>query len=111
LARHLPQLAHANGDLKVAFLRFLEAHQLALPRCNVRLHGILVDAYWPELGLVIELDGKGNHGTGAQRRRDARKSATLRAHGLSVLRLDWHDLHTRADVTLAKLTRAGVQRP
>jgi very-short-patch-repair endonuclease len=65
-----------------------------LPRVNVRLHGILVDAYWPEQGVVVELDGKDNHSSPAQIRRDRANELTLRAHGLIVLRYDWDLVHT-----------------
>jgi hypothetical protein len=110
LAHRLPQLAYARSPLEVAFLLLLEAHHLPLPRLNVRLHGILVDAYWAELGLVVELDGRGNHGTAAQKRRDAGYMETLRHHGLTVRRFDSHDVHARVPATLAALAEVGVVR-
>ena len=110
LEQRLPQLAYTNGPLEEAFLFLLETHGLRLPRFNVRIHGILADVYWPELNLVVELDGEDNHGTAAQRRRDARDAATLRSHGLTVLRFDWHDVHTHTAATLQTLVDRGVQR-
>jgi very-short-patch-repair endonuclease len=112
LHKHLPQLAYVNGDLELAFLLLLEAKLLPLPRFNVRLHGILVDVYWKELGLVLELDGSGNHGTAAQKRRDVNYMEILRGHGLTVERFDWWDVHThtRQVVMLAKLAELGVRR-
>ncbi len=110
LENRLPQLAYTNGPLEVAFLLLLDANHLVLPRFNVRLHGILVDVYWKELGLVIELDGEGNHGTAAQKRRDANDAETLRSQGLTVIRFDWDDVHTHAAATLTSLAEQGVQR-
>ena len=111
IARRLPQLAHCRSPLEIAFLLLLEAHGLGLPaKVNVWLHGVFVDMYWPELALVVELDGEGNHGTPAQRRRDAANDATLAAHGIGVLRLNWDDVHERAGATLTRLARLGVTR-
>jgi very-short-patch-repair endonuclease len=49
----------------------------------------MVDAYFPDQGLVVELDGDANHRTGAQRRRDRRNEMILRGLGLEVLHYDW----------------------
>jgi very-short-patch-repair endonuclease len=111
LAQRLPQLARTRSPLEIAFLLLLEAHHLTLPRVNVWLHGVLVDAYWPELGLVVELDGRGNHETAAQKRRDQTAGARLASHGLTVVRLDWHDVHSRQAGTLNRLRELGVTRP
>ena len=110
LIRHLPQLAYTNGPLEEDFLFLLDDHHLALPRFNVRLHGILVDAYWPELDLVIELDGGANHGTAAQKRRDKSYMKILRAHGLTVVRFDSDDVRARPAATLRRLGELGVPR-
>ncbi len=110
LANRLPQLARTRSPLEIAFLLLLEAHRLPLPRVNVYLHGILVDAYWPELRLVVELDGKDNHETAAQKRRDASHAKRLRAHGLTVERFDWDDVHTHHAATLRRLRELGVCR-
>jgi very-short-patch-repair endonuclease len=107
---HLPTLAYTNGPLEEDFLFLLERHRLPLPRFNVRLHGILVDAYWRAVDLVVELDGGANHGTPAQLRRDAADTAALRAKGLTVKRFDSHAVRHRELSVLASLTDAGVRR-
>jgi Protein of unknown function (DUF559) len=90
---HEPKLAYVNGRLEENFLTWCEKQRLPLPRVNVWVHGILVDAYWPESNLVVELDGGGNHSTRAQIRRDRSNELTLRAHGLRVARYDWALVH------------------
>jgi hypothetical protein len=95
LAGHQPKLAHANGPLEETFVEFCERWRLPIPRLNVRVHGILVDAYWPAAGLVVELDGHANHSSPAQRQRDRRRDLDLRTHGLTVLRYDWALLRER----------------
>ena len=109
LEHHLPQLAHTNSPLEDDFVILLDAHHLRMPRLNVWLHGVLVDAYWPELKLVVELDGEGNHGTAAQLRRDGSRAERLRAHGLTVLRFTGPEVRQHSAATLARLARHGVQ--
>ena len=93
LREHQPLLARANGRLEEDFLAWCERFQVPLPRVNVRVHGVLVDAYWPAARLVVELDGVANHSSLAQLRRDKRNELTLREHGLVVVRYDWALLH------------------
>jgi len=51
-----------RSDRERALLKLLARAQLPKPLTNVRLHGYLVDAYWPEHGLVLEFDGWQAHG-------------------------------------------------
>jgi very-short-patch-repair endonuclease len=73
----------------------------------VKLHGEEPDCYWPASSLVVELDGDGNHGTPAQRRRDRLKDMKLRGHGLTVVRYGSdqvnHDATTVAADVLAQI--------
>ena len=85
-----PRLKYANGRLEEAFYALCERRGLPLPRLNLYVHNIKCDAYWPDQGLVVELDGKDGHSSPAQQRRDRRNDMALRGHGLTVLRYDWH---------------------
>jgi hypothetical protein len=89
LATHQPQLAFANGRFEENFILFCERWKIPMPVFNVRVHGVLVDAYWAQPGLVVELDGADAHSSAAQRHRDKSNDLTLRRHGLAVLRYDW----------------------
>lgn len=93
LAIHQPRLAHTNSPLEDDFLLWCERWSVPLPRVNVRVHGVLVDAYWPKQGVVVELDGSDNHSSPAQIRRDRANELTLRGHGLVVVRYDWDLVH------------------
>ncbi|HEY1591698.1 MAG TPA: DUF559 domain-containing protein [Solirubrobacteraceae bacterium] len=95
LAIHQPRLARTNGRLEYDFFEWCEAWRVPLPLVNEPLHGIRVDAHWPEQGVVVELDGGDNHSSPAQRRRDKANDLLLRSHGLVVLRYDWDLLHAR----------------
>ncbi len=89
LQTHQPELAYTNGKLEEAFLYLCERFDLQVPKFNAMVHGEQVDAYWPEHGLVVEVDGLDNHSSPAQIRTDRRKDLKLRAHGLRVVRYDW----------------------
>jgi hypothetical protein len=108
LNNRLPQLAYCKSPLEVAFLLFCEAHHLPLPKVNTIVHGTEVDMYWRELGLVVELDGNGNHGTAFHKRRDATTMAKLRGSGLTVIRLGGDDVHVLQAATLTTLAGAGL---
>jgi very-short-patch-repair endonuclease len=73
----------------VRFCERRERNGIPLPQGNVTIGGVMVNAYFPDQGLVVELDGDANHRTGAQRRRDRRNEMILRGLGLEVLRYDW----------------------
>ena len=118
LEHHQPRLAYTNEGLEEDFLVWCERFDVPLPRVNIRVHGVLVDAHWPTHGLVVELDGLGAHSSVAQLRTDKRNELKLREHGLTVLRYDWLLLHqaprrVHADLTshLDRLMSAKVQDP
>ncbi len=90
-----------RSELEDRFLRFLRMHGLLMPATNVRVDtrrgGFEVDCHWPEVGLVVELDGYRFHSGGIARTRDARKERALVAAGLAVMHVTWFDLTERAD--------------
>jgi hypothetical protein len=71
---------------EVQALALLAAHGLPRPLVNAELLGEEVDFHWPELALVVELDGPG-HGRAPNRRDDARRDRRLRAAGWDVRRV------------------------
>ncbi len=111
LAIHQPQLAQTNGPLEYDFFEWCERWKVALPLVNERLHGVLVDAYWPDHGVVVELDGGDNHSSPAQRKRDKANDLLLRSHGLVVLRYDWDLVHLRPRAVYDDLMRTITRGP
>ena len=109
LDSYMPELAHTKSELEDAFLYLCRRFNIPLPQVNTLLHGVEPDCHWPEYGLVVELDGDGNHGSPAQRRRDRHKEVKLRAHGLTVIRYGWdqviHDDRTVATDVLGQIAR------
>lgn len=107
LGTYIPQLAHTKSDLEDEYLYLCRRHGIPLPTVNARVHGQEPDCFWPELGLVVELDGGRNHSSASQRHRDQRKDLDLRAHGLTVVRYSedqvFNDPERTAADTLAQL--------
>jgi very-short-patch-repair endonuclease len=83
-----------RSDRERALLKLLARAQLPKPLTNVRLHGYLVDAYWPEHGLVLEFDGWQAHGHRGAFDRDRKRDQVMLANGLRAMRVtDRHLMH------------------
>ena len=91
-----------------------ERFKLPLPEPNAWVAGWKVDFYWPEHGVVVEVDPYGNHHTPAQVDRDRRKDLALRARNLAVNRYSGDQVEQTPDAvgtdlatTLARRRRAA----
>lgn len=87
LALWAPELLRIRSVLEGWFILVWVNRGLPMPQVNVRVFGREVDLYWPELDLVLELDGDSFHSDPAQKRIDAEKQRYLEARGLTVRRL------------------------
>lgn len=88
LALWQPELGRIRSVLEGTFLLAWIAYGGAMPKVNAKVFGYEVDAYWPDHGLVVELDGRTYHRGPVSRARDAEKDRYLRSRGLTVLRFD-----------------------
>jgi very-short-patch-repair endonuclease len=95
------------------FRELMRLAQLPQPKTNVRLHGYSVDAYWPDLGVVVEVQSQKFHLTKAALERDTRKAARLTAAGLTVSYVTWVQMDEEPFAVVARvaqvLARAGAQ--
>jgi very-short-patch-repair endonuclease len=83
-----------RSERERALLRLVAQAQLPKPLTNVRLHGYLVDAYWPEQRLVLEFDGWQAHGHRHAFERDRKRDQVMLANGLRAMRVtDRHLVH------------------
>jgi very-short-patch-repair endonuclease len=83
-----------RSERERALLRLIDQAQLPRPLTNVRLHGFLVDAYWPAEGLVLEFDGWQGHGHRNAFERDRKRDQVKLANGLRPMRVtDRHLKH------------------
>jgi very-short-patch-repair endonuclease len=81
---HLKGSAGTKSDLEDAF-HLLIRDRVPKPIANVKVLGHEVDAFWPELRLVVEVDGPG-HERPRAKRRDRRRDHERREAGYTVLR-------------------------
>jgi len=93
--------ASAESELERIFLDLLTDNDLPMPQTNVLVDGYLVDAYWPEAELVVELDGYEFHNDREAFERDRRRIADLRAAGKEVLPLTYAQVAREPDWAVA----------
>ena len=96
------------------FRELLRAAQLPEARTNFPLHGYNLDFYWPELGVVVEVQGYKFHSGRAAFERDTRKGAKLAAAGLTVCYVTWRQMKEEPYAVVARiaqvLARAEARR-
>jgi predicted transcriptional regulator of viral defense system len=101
LLEHRPELAHTRSRAERRFLRLCERYDIPLPQLNVKVCGILVDAFWPEQHLVVEIDSFAAHGTPARIEADRAKELVLRCAGHRVQRYTGRQLKHEAPAIAA----------
>jgi hypothetical protein len=69
-----------------------------------------VDFAYPELAVVIELDGEERHSSRSSRKHDARRERRLVALGFRVLRFHWEDVHNNPDAVVRDIISL-IRRP
>jgi very-short-patch-repair endonuclease len=69
------------------FLALIREAGLPEPSVNVIVAGIVVDFFWPQHRLVVEIDSYRYHHTPADRAEDRRKERVLRAYGCKIMRV------------------------
>jgi very-short-patch-repair endonuclease len=99
---HSVTRSHAERRL----LALVSEAGLPAPRTNVRVEGYLVDAYWPEQKLIVEIDGFAVHGHRGAFERDRRRDQRLLAAGFRIMRITWRQLTGQPMLVVANLARA-----
>ena len=86
------------------------AAELPQPLVNQHLAGLLVDFYWPDARLVLEVDGFRFHGSRAAFERDRGRDQRLAAAGFQVIRITWRQLEQEPMAVVARLAQALALR-
>ena len=102
--------AAAESELERIFLDLLRSHGVPGPQVNVLVEGFLVDAYWPDAGLVVELDGYEFHNDREAFERDRRRIVELRAAGHEVLPLTYSQVAREPRWTVDAVVHALERR-
>jgi hypothetical protein len=109
IAQHRPgQLI--RGELEHRFAELRRGAGLPEPDTNVPIETArgtyILDCYWPEHRLAVELDGRDGHAREMAFESDRRRDAALNAIGLRLLRFTWQRVNYEPDELLADLTAA-----
>ena len=106
-----PGITRSEGERRMREL--IRLAQLPEPETNFPMYGVEADFYWPELGVVIEVQSHKYHLTKAALERDTSKAARLTAAGLIVSYVTWLQMEyepfavvARAAQTLARAAEA-----
>jgi very-short-patch-repair endonuclease len=99
-----PRLTRSWGERRL--LSLIREAGLPVPVTNRLLLGFNVDALWPDLKLVVEVDGYEFHGDRDSFENDRARDATLVAHGYRVLRFTAIQLRDQPLVVLGQLAAA-----
>ncbi len=113
LTAHLDETfapAPTKRELEARFLELVTEARLPRPQVNIWVEGHLVDAYWPDVRLVVELDSRTFHRTDAKVERDYATSAELKLAGYEVLRFTWKQVTREPELVLALLSRFLLPR-
>jgi very-short-patch-repair endonuclease len=105
----------AEGDLR----DLIRAAGLPAPVFNARLYIgpallAVVDAWWPDAGVAVEVDSREWHLSPEDSRRTARRSRGMSAKGIIMLHVTPHQIRTEAEKIVADIRDAlesGRARP
>ncbi len=100
-----------RSQLEVLFARLVREHDLPRARLNVTLDGREVDAWWPDVGVAVELDSWRDHGTRRAFQRDREKGNLLTLRGVRLLRFTHRDVKERPALVAAQVRAALAAQP
>jgi very-short-patch-repair endonuclease len=98
-----------RSRLEQRFAPFLRLHHLPLPRFNDWIllgpKRYRVDCHWPQLRLIVELDGWEGHSTRSAFQDDRARDRALHVAGFSVIHLTWKQLDIEPEAVASDLRR------
>jgi very-short-patch-repair endonuclease len=103
-------MAHRTGTLTESkaqrrLLELITDADLPFPQTEVPLLGYRADLFWPEIRLVVEVDGYPTHGTKGAFERDRRRDARLKTAGYTVIRFTAREIEYEALAVIARLAQ------
>lgn len=105
LNRYHPLHRLTKSELEDLFVELCRAAGLPSPRVNEWVLGMKVDIFWPEFGLIVELDSRAFHDDDRGHEVDRERTARLELAGYRVLRLTWAMVTEDRDETIRKVIR------
>lgn len=100
-----------RSELEDKFLEFCERFGLPRPQTNVSVAGYLVDAWFPDERLIVELDGYDFHSSRDAFERDRDRDADTLLAGLGTVRVTWGRMHDSPEAEATRLHKIlGARR-
>ena len=93
-----------RSESEALFLWRCHRWGLPLPRVNEHLNGFETDFHWPELRLVVEVDGWEHHRERPHFNTDRYRGLVHRANGYEVVRISADHVYDEPDLILEALT-------
>jgi very-short-patch-repair endonuclease len=87
LALYQPDLAFTRSRFEKSFRNHVRNAGLPVPSMNINVEGYELDAYWPDLRFVVELDLYETHSTRAAFERDHLRQEELKLLGIEMIRV------------------------
>jgi hypothetical protein len=109
LGTHVPS-AGTDSQLEVGFLKLCQKEGFPRPLTNVEVAGFVVDAYWADCELVVELDGYEYHRTRGAFERDRERDVALRLAGKEVVRFTHRQVNADAGWVATTVRRLRAKR-
>jgi very-short-patch-repair endonuclease len=81
-----------RSELEARFLALCRRHRLPRPGVNVPIGAFVVDFAWPDLGVIVELDGYEAHRGRGAFEADRARDVELKLLGYEVIRFTWRQL-------------------
>jgi very-short-patch-repair endonuclease len=101
---------HTRSGGERAMLRLIRAAGLPVPLTNHPVEGFTADFFWPEVGLIVELDGGDFHRPRPAFERDHRRDVVHTDAGHEVLRVSGRQLDREPVYIAAVIVRAYDRR-
>jgi very-short-patch-repair endonuclease len=99
-----PRLTRSWGERRI--LSLIRQAGLPVPETNYPMFDYVLDAYWPEQRLVVEVDGYEFHGDRRSFESDRARDATLVAAGYRVIRFTAIQLRDEPLLVISRLAAA-----
>jgi hypothetical protein len=98
--------APTRSEFEDAFLVFCERHGIPRPMVNVTIAGYEADAYFPDAGLIVQLDGWDYHQDREAFEGDRLRDGEALIDGVPTLRVSWEQLSAKPAELEARLQSA-----
>jgi very-short-patch-repair endonuclease len=94
-----------RNDFEERFLALCRRHHLPQPEVNAPLLDYVVDFFWRDAKLIVEVDGRATHDTRRAFQADRDRDGRLAVAGYRVLRFTWWDVTRRSAVVADRVRR------